>query len=89
MLFEQQQLHQQIQEAAAAAAAAVNKDKTVGLKTIETIGSSLHSSVSLTENEEEGREELLPKLLAGLTIEKVNQMMTVRKGKVQIFFFFF
>lgn len=49
---------------------------------IDSAGGSLRSSISLSEKEEEGRDELLPKLLTGLTVEKVAQMMNVRKGKV-------
>lgn len=50
--------------------------------TLDSAGNSLRSSLSLGEKEEEGRDELLLKLLSGLTVEKVVQMMTVRKGKV-------
>lgn len=49
---------------------------------LDSTGNSVRSSVSLTEKEDEGRDELLPKLIAGLTSEKVGHMMTVRKGKV-------
>lgn len=40
------------------------------------------SSSSLSADKEETRDELLEKLLAGLTPDKVAQMMTIRKGKV-------
>lgn len=62
-------------------AAALNAD---GNKDVipETIKSeSLRSSLSVSDKEE-SREDLLTKLLAGLTPEKVGQMMSVRKGKV-------
>lgn len=49
---------------------------------LDSTGNSVRSSMSLTEKEDEGRDELLPKLIAGLTSEKVAHMMTVRKGKV-------
>lgn len=43
------------------------------------------SSSSLSADKEETREELLEKLFAGLTLEKVAQMMTIRKGKVSVY----
>lgn len=58
-----------------------NKDVISSLN-LDSTGNSVRSSMSLTEKEDEGRDELLPKLIAGLTSEKVAHMMTVRKGKV-------
>lgn len=51
-----------------------NKDVTIK-------SDSLRSSLSVSDKEE-SRDDLLAKLLAGLTAEKVGQMMSVRKGKV-------
>lgn len=59
--------------------------KDNGNITLDSAGNSLRSSLSLGEKEEEGRDELLLKLLSGLTVEKVVQMMTVRKGKVSYY----
>lgn len=42
---------------------------------------SKRSSVSLNEKTEETKEDLLARLLAGLTTEKVSQMINIRKGK--------
>lgn len=54
---------------------------------LDSTGNSVRSSMSLTEKEDEGRDDLMPKLIAGLTSEKVAHMMTVRKGKVNITIF--
>lgn len=59
----------------------INKEVISSLN-LDSTGNSVRSSMSLTEKEDEGRDELLPKLIAGLTSEKVAHMMTVRKGKV-------
>lgn len=47
----------------------------------ELEATSIRSSVSLNEKPEETKDELLAKLLAGLTLEKVSQMINIRKGK--------
>lgn len=49
---------------------------------LDSIGGSVRSSLSEKDEDTEDYDDLLPKLLAGLTAEKVAQMMTVRKGKV-------
>lgn len=59
----------------------INKEVISSLN-LDSTGNSVRSSMSLTEKEDEGRDELLPKLIGGLTSEKVAHMMTVRKGKV-------
>lgn len=48
----------------------------------DLLPNALRSSSSLSADKEETRDELLEKLLAGLTPDKVAQMMTIRKGKV-------
>lgn len=52
---------------------------------LDSIGGSIRSSLSEKDDEVEDYDDLLPKLLAGLTADKVAQMMTVRKGKVSFF----
>lgn len=48
----------------------------------DLIPNASRSSSSLSADKEETRDELMEKLLTGLTHEKVTQMMTIRKGKV-------
>lgn len=50
---------------------------------VDTISTLIRSSLSAGEKEE-NREDLIAKVLAGLTAEKIGQMMTVRKGKVSV-----
>lgn len=88
MAIEQQQLQLEILQQQKIIAANIDgRDLNASEKAkldLDSAGNSLRSSVSLSEKEEEGRDDLLPKLLAGLTTEKVVQMMTVRKGKVNM-----
>lgn len=70
LALEQERLNEQLGE---------SKDSS------EIASSSVRSSLSLSGDKEETREDLLLKLLAGLTYEKVAQMMTIRKGKVSIY----
>lgn len=60
----------------------ITNKEVISSLNLDSTGNSVRSSMSLTEKEDEGRDELLPKLIAGLTSEKVAHMMTVRKGKV-------
>lgn len=59
-----------------------NEPNECGGETSNVGGNVLRPASALSSEKEETQQDLLAKLLAGLTHEKVAQMMTIRKGKV-------
>lgn len=62
----------------------MNEANECGGENANVGGNVLRPASALSTEKEETQQDLLAKLLAGLTHEKVAQMMTIRKGKVNL-----